>query len=129
MIQYFYWCTVQYNFMWNHIFIRHWFQHSQNFCHCLWGLELVFLFCCFIPSGSSAGAGSGEFHVYRHLRRREYQRQDFLERLSDKVCLSVTKAVKSVEVRYLNPIAFKPCKIKNRYLWVLSTIHLNKIVL
>ncbi|XP_057218216.1 PRKR-interacting protein 1 homolog [Triplophysa rosa] len=34
--------------------------------------------------GSSAGAGSGEFHVYRHLRRREYQRQDFLERLSDK---------------------------------------------
>lgn len=34
--------------------------------------------------GSSAGAGSGEFHVYRHLRRREYQRQDFLERISDK---------------------------------------------
>ncbi|KAG7314550.1 hypothetical protein KOW79_021853 [Hemibagrus wyckioides] len=34
--------------------------------------------------GSSAGAGSGEFHVYRHLRRREYQRQDFLDRISDK---------------------------------------------
>uniref|UniRef100_A0A8C1BNP6 PRKR interacting protein 1 n=1 Tax=Cyprinus carpio carpio TaxID=630221 RepID=A0A8C1BNP6_CYPCA len=34
--------------------------------------------------GSSAGAGSGEFHVYRHLRRREYQRQDFLERISEK---------------------------------------------
>ncbi|XP_028823552.1 PRKR-interacting protein 1 homolog [Denticeps clupeoides] len=34
--------------------------------------------------GSSAGAGSGEFHVYRHLRRREYQRQDFLDRLTDK---------------------------------------------
>ncbi|KAG9282030.1 PRKR-interacting protein 1 [Astyanax mexicanus] len=34
--------------------------------------------------GSSAGAGSGEFHVYRHLRRREYQRQDFLDRMSDK---------------------------------------------
>ncbi|XP_029453249.1 PRKR-interacting protein 1 [Rhinatrema bivittatum] len=29
--------------------------------------------------GSSAGAGSGEFHVYRHLRRREYQRQQELE--------------------------------------------------
>ncbi|KAM6970372.1 PRKR-interacting protein 1 homolog [Aplochiton taeniatus] len=34
--------------------------------------------------GSSAGAGSGEFHVYRHLRRREYQRQDFLDKMTDK---------------------------------------------
>ncbi|KAM9339721.1 PRKR-interacting protein 1 homolog [Symphorus nematophorus] len=34
--------------------------------------------------GSSAGAGSGEFHVYRHLRRREYQRQDFLDKMADK---------------------------------------------
>lgn len=34
--------------------------------------------------GSSAGAGSGEFHVYRHLRRREYQRQDFLDKMSAK---------------------------------------------
>ena len=36
-------------------------------------------------SGSSAGAGSGEFHVYRHLRRREYQRQDFLDKMTEKV--------------------------------------------
>ncbi|NP_001085923.1 PRKR-interacting protein 1 homolog [Xenopus laevis] len=34
--------------------------------------------------GSSAGAGSGEFHVYRHLRRREYQRQEFLDGMSEK---------------------------------------------
>ncbi|XP_034435200.1 PRKR-interacting protein 1 homolog [Hippoglossus hippoglossus] len=34
--------------------------------------------------GSSAGAGSGEFHVYRHLRRREYQRQDFLDKVAEK---------------------------------------------
>ncbi|KAM8977076.1 PRKR-interacting protein 1 [Pelodytes ibericus] len=34
--------------------------------------------------GSSAGAGSGEFHVYRHLRRREYQRQEFMDTLSEK---------------------------------------------
>lgn len=33
--------------------------------------------------GSSAGAGSGEFHVYRHLRRREYQRQDFLDKMAE----------------------------------------------
>ncbi|XP_064486896.1 PRKR-interacting protein 1 homolog [Ornithodoros turicata] len=30
--------------------------------------------------GSSAGAGSGEFHVYRHLRRKEYARQKYIER-------------------------------------------------
>ena len=29
--------------------------------------------------GSSAGAGSGEFHVYRHLRRKEYARQRGIE--------------------------------------------------
>ncbi|CAG2176974.1 unnamed protein product, partial [Oppiella nova] len=29
--------------------------------------------------GSSAGAGSGEFHVYRHLRRKEYARLRHIE--------------------------------------------------
>lgn len=29
--------------------------------------------------GSSAGAGSGEFHVYRHLRRKEYARQKYIQ--------------------------------------------------
>lgn len=36
--------------------------------------------------GSSAGAGSGEFHVYRHLRRKEYARQKFIQEKSERVC-------------------------------------------
>ncbi|RZF48621.1 hypothetical protein LSTR_LSTR017314 [Laodelphax striatellus] len=35
--------------------------------------------------GSSAGAGSGEFHVYRHLRRKEYSRQKFIQEKAEKV--------------------------------------------
>uniref|UniRef100_A0A1A9WHX3 PRKR-interacting protein 1 n=1 Tax=Glossina brevipalpis TaxID=37001 RepID=A0A1A9WHX3_9MUSC len=34
--------------------------------------------------GSSAGAGSGEFHVYRHLRRKEYARQKMIQAKSVK---------------------------------------------
>lgn len=36
--------------------------------------------------GSSAGAGSGEFHVYRHLRRKEYARQKHIQQKSKRVC-------------------------------------------
>lgn len=35
--------------------------------------------------GSSAGAGSGEFHVYRHLRRKEYARQKQIQQQGVKV--------------------------------------------
>lgn len=34
--------------------------------------------------GSSAGAGSGEFHVYRHIRRKEYARQKMIQEKSKK---------------------------------------------
>ncbi|XP_042241269.1 PRKR-interacting protein 1 homolog [Homarus americanus] len=39
--------------------------------------------------GSSAGAGSGEFHVYRHIRRREYSRQEFLQQCKEKDDLEI----------------------------------------
>lgn len=35
--------------------------------------------------GSSAGAGSGEFHVYKANRRREYERLKLMEEMSKKV--------------------------------------------
>jgi hypothetical protein len=37
--------------------------------------------------GSSAGAGSGEFHVYKAGRRREYERLRILEEEAAKVCI------------------------------------------
>ena len=37
--------------------------------------------------GSSAGAGSGEFHVYKQNRRREYERLKLMEETSKKVCI------------------------------------------
>lgn len=37
-------------------------------------------------AGSSAGAGSGEFHVYKHARRREYERIRLMEEKASKVC-------------------------------------------
>lgn len=36
-------------------------------------------------SGSSAGAGSGDFHVYKHARRREYERIKLMESADKKV--------------------------------------------
>jgi hypothetical protein len=35
--------------------------------------------------GASAGAGSGEFDIYRGCRRREQIRQEFLQEQADKV--------------------------------------------
>lgn len=39
--------------------------------------------------GSSAGAGSGEFHVYKASRRREYERLKLMDEETQKVCNSV----------------------------------------
>jgi len=40
--------------------------------------------------GSSAGAGSGEFHVYKASRRREYERLKAIKDGAEKVCLLQT---------------------------------------
>ncbi|BES97793.1 unnamed protein product [Nesidiocoris tenuis] len=47
--------------------------------------------------GSSAGAGSGEFHVYRHLRRKEYARQKNISEKSAKNTLDEEFQQKLVE--------------------------------
>jgi Protein of unknown function (DUF1168) len=48
--------------------------------------------------GSSAGAGSGEFHVYKASRRREYERLKLLEEASHKVWI--------IRIFLWNPIFF-----------------------
>jgi len=46
--------------------------------------------------GSSAGAGSGEFHVYKASRRREYERIKLLEESSQKACPLCSKCKPSL---------------------------------
>lgn len=50
--------------------------------------------------GSSAGAGSGEFHVYRHLRRKEYARQKHIQVKAEKVSHSIKISLYLIQVRF-----------------------------
>lgn len=47
--------------------------------------------------GSSAGAGSGEFHVYRQIRRKEYERQKVLDTRKSKDDLDEAFQIKREE--------------------------------
>ena len=60
--------------------------------------------------GSSAGAGSGEFHVYRHIRRREYNRQAYLNKQEKKQKLDEEYQKKREE----NKIAAEEATAKKR---------------
>ena len=80
----------------------------------------------FMPSaptqGSSAGAGSEVFHVYRHLRRKEMLRQDWIqenakdeelqkefeERREANLTAAESKTAKKRAKRYVH--AFPPCQ-------------------
>lgn len=53
--------------------------------------DFVPIYCLQLIAGSSAGAGSGDFHVYRGVRRREYARQKFLNEQEAKVSYSDIK--------------------------------------
>jgi hypothetical protein len=44
-------------------------------------------FFLFIYLGASAGAGSGEFDIYRGCRRRQIIREAYLHREAKEVCL------------------------------------------
>lgn len=46
-------------------------------------------------TGSSAGAGSGEFHVYKQQRRREYERIQLMEEQNQKVSDTIHSIVLS----------------------------------
>ncbi|KAG7209060.1 hypothetical protein KM043_015217 [Ampulex compressa] len=60
--------------------------------------------------GSSAGAGSGEFHVYRHLRRKEYARQKYIQEKGRKELLDEEYHMKIEQ----NKKAFEETKAKKR---------------
>ena len=47
--------------------------------------------------GSSAGAGSGEFHVYRQIRRKEYARQKVIDEANTKEELNAAYHAKLAE--------------------------------
>jgi len=48
----------------------------------------LLLYSIFIYLGANAGAGSGEFDIYRGCRRRQIIREAFLNREAKEVCLN-----------------------------------------
>ena len=55
--------------------------------------------------GSSAGAGSGEFHVYRNIRRKEYERQRVLDERKNRHGFQCMHFLGVLSLQFLKAIA------------------------
>lgn len=79
--------------------------------------------------GSSAGAGSGEFHVYRHLRRKEYSRQKFIQEKGRKVDEPSSTRPLSLSIRFCSGInrkeRFDRCTIKKAITKAIATTEMK----
>uniref|UniRef100_A0A8C4Q9T9 Uncharacterized protein n=1 Tax=Eptatretus burgeri TaxID=7764 RepID=A0A8C4Q9T9_EPTBU len=71
---------------------------------------------CSLPKkdimGSSADAGSGEFHVYHHIHWREYVQQDYLDRQAE-MTIKDQEFQESLEKNRERPPA--PCTVKTGF--------------
>ena len=76
------------------------------------GVRLLICLCVCVRVGSSAGAGSEVFHVYRHLRRKEMIRQDIIQEAAknEDADLEFHKRVAESKVREEERMAKKRAK-------------------
>lgn len=80
--------------------------------------------------GSSAGAGSGEFHVYRHLRRKEYARQKHIQHKSRQVNLNDKRSpplifVKPITIKYILYLIIPQEELDDEYQQRLESNRIN----